>query len=116
MNQDQFMFEHWVEALSAVLLLLGFLFALVIQSPVMHSIVIILAGFLAGRVLYDRHRVQPIFPFILMIVGFLFGFMLGAIAANKLLLTILFTFSLAGSYWAHKRGYIEFFKAQGFLK
>jgi len=110
------MLEHWAETLAAALLLVGFFIALIVRSQFMHYVVILIAGLLCGRVLYDKHRVQPIFPFVLIVVGFLLGYMLGAIAASKLALTILFLIGLTVSYQLHKRGYIGFFKSHGFIK
>ena len=116
MKPGQFMFEHWAEVLAAILLLIGFFIALIFQSPVIHYITIFLAGVLCGRILYEKHKTQPIFPYILMIIGFLLGFMLGAITANKFAITLIFLVACAGSYWAHKRGYLEIFKTEGFIR
>lgn len=116
MKPDQFMLEHWAEVLAAALLLLGFFIGIVIRSPALHYVVILLAGFLCGRILYDKHRTQPIFPFILMVFALFLGYLLGSFSANKLALIILFVGGLWLSYWAHKKGYIHFFKTEGFIK
>src|SRR3989338_4140407 len=114
--RENILFEHWPETLAAALLLVGFFIALVVRSAGMHYIVILIAGLLCGRILYDKHRVQPIFPFVLIVTGFLLGYMLGAIAANKLVVMILFLIGLTISYQAHKKGYIGFFKSHRFYK
>ena len=116
MKADQFVLENWAEVLTAILLLVGFFIALVITSPALNYLIIFLSGLLAGRMLYQKHKIQPIFPFILIIIGFLFGFMLGAISANKSIVTILFIIAITVSYYAHKRGYIGFFKSESFIK
>ena len=114
--KDQTLLEHWAEVLATIILLVGFFIALIIQSPGLHYLVIFLGGLLCGRMLYDKHRTQPIFPFVLIVIGFFLGFMLGAIAANKLVIMILFLLGLTISYQSHKRGYIGFFKTTGFIK
>src|SRR3989344_3627985 len=116
MIKDQTVLEHWAEILATIILLVGFFIALLIRSPFLHYIVITLSGLLCGRVLYDKHKTQPIFPFVMIVTGFFLGFMLGAIAANKLVIMILFLFCLTLSYQAHKRGYIGFYKTTGFIK
>jgi len=116
MIKDQTVLEHWAEILATIILLVGFFIALLIRSPFLHYIVITLSGPLCGRVLYDKHKTQPIFPFVMIVTGFFLGFMLGAIAANKLVIMILFLFGLTLSYQAHKRGYIGFYKTTGFIK
>ncbi len=116
MKTDMLIMEHWAEILAVLILLLGFFFAIVIQSPAMHYIVILLAGFLGGRVIYERHRYQPIFPFILMLIGFLLGFMLGAISANKKIIMLFFLVGFFVALWAHQKGYMGFFKTEGWIK
>ena len=114
--EDKTILEHWAEILALIILLTGFLIAIVIRSPFIHYVIIFLSSLLCGRILYDKHRTQPIFPFVLIVTGFFLGFMLGAIAANKLAIMLLFFFGLTLSYQAHKRGYVGFFKTAGFIK
>ncbi len=116
MKADEIMSHHWAEVLAALLLLVGFFIALITQSPALHYTMIFLAGLLTGRIFYEKHKYQPIFPYILIIIGFVLGFMLGAIVANKKLILVLFIISFILSHEAHKRGYITFFKSEGFIK
>lgn len=115
-TRETLLFEHWPETLAAALLLVGFFIALIIQSPFMHYLVIFVAGLLCGRILYDKHRVQPIFPFVLIVTGFFLGYMLGAVSASKLTVLVLFLIGLTLSYQAHQRGYVGFFKSAGFIR
>lgn len=110
------MLEHWAEVLSAILLFVGFFIALVLQSPILHYIVILLAGALSGRIFYEKHRTQPIFPFILMVITFFVGYIIGALRANKILVMVFFIIGFGFSYWAHKKGHITFFKSEGFIR
>ena len=68
--------ESWAETFFIILILVGFFVALLINSPILSYMVIILSGLLAGRFFYKRRFSEPIFPFILIIIGFLLGFML----------------------------------------
>jgi uncharacterized membrane protein YfcA len=116
MKSEQLIMEHWAEVLGALLILVGFFIALVIQSSFLNYLTIFLAGLLGGRMLYEKHRVQPIFPFILIVIGFLLGFMLGAITANKIVIFIVFLMGIGVSYWAHKKGHVDFFSSDGFIR
>jgi|SRR3989338_7738030 len=116
MKPGEFLLDYWVEVLAAALLLIGFLIALVLRSAALHYAVIFVAGLLCGRVVYEKYHHQPILPFILIIIGFLLGFMLGAIIANKKVIFVLFLLGAGISYWAHRKGYIRFFKEEGFIK
>ncbi len=108
--------ESWAETFAVVLLLIGFFAALFLGSAVLSYLVITLSGLLAGRYFFQRRVAQPIFPFIMIIIGFLLGFMLGAIWANKVLILFLFVAATFASYFLHKKGYLEYFKTAGFIR
>lgn len=112
---DHTLAERWPEIIGISLLVIGFLFALTIGSPFLNYILSLLTGALAGRILYKKYHTQPIFPFILITIGFLLGFMLGAIKSNRILITILFIAGAYISYRAHKEGYLEYFRSRGFI-
>lgn len=109
--------ESWAEAIFVILILVGFFLALLLHSGILSYAVIIMGGFLAGRFFYKRRIAQPIFPFILIIIGFLIGFMLGgSLWANPFAVIILFIAATIGSYILHQKGYLEYFKTAGFIK
>ena len=91
-------------------MLVGFLVALLMGSALVSYFVIVLAGLLAGRFFYLRRITQPILPFILIIVGFLFGFTLGAVWASRLLVLVFFLVSSFVSYYLPRQGDLCFFK------
>lgn len=107
---------YWPEYIALGLLMLGFFTALVIRSPFLNYTIIFLSGLLGGRVIYEKYRTQPIFPFVLLVIGFFLGFMLGAISADKKLITLLFLGGFVISYWAHRNGYVGFFRSASFIK
>jgi hypothetical protein len=53
---------------------------------------------------------------VMAVVFTLFGFMLGSFGAHKVLIVMLFFGTFILSYWAHKKGYVEFFKTSGYIK
>lgn len=108
--------EDWAETVSIILLLVGFLAALLINSPPLHYIIIFLAGFLSGRLYFIKKPTQPIFPFVLIIIGFLLGYMLGATNADRYTILVLFLMGTFLSYYLHKKGYIKIFKTKDFIK
>lgn len=112
----ELIYESWAETFFIVLLLIGFFLALFLNSAVLAYLAITLAGFLAGRFVFRRRISEPIFPFLLIMVGFLLGFMLGAVWANKFVIFILFIGAAVGSYYLHKEGYIEYFKTALFIR
>jgi Ni,Fe-hydrogenase I cytochrome b subunit len=116
MKSDQFLLEHWVEVLAAALLLIGLFIGIAIRSSILHYITMLLAGVLSGKIIYQKHKSQPIFPFILMIFAFFLGYLIGSFSANKLALIVLFLFGAVLSYWAHKKGHVHLFKSEGFIK
>ena len=116
MKSDQFLLESWAEILAAGLLLIGLFIGIAIRSPVLHYVTMLLAGVLSGKIIYKKHKAQPIFPFILMVFAFFLGYLIGSFSANKLALILLFLFGAGLSYWAHKRGYVHLFKSEGFIK
>ncbi|MBW2978115.1 hypothetical protein KY331_04685 [Candidatus Woesearchaeota archaeon] len=101
------LWKQWAEVFFIILLLIGFLIAVSIKSAAMNYVVIFLGGLMAGRLLYEKKGKQPIFAFFLIIVGFLFGYMLGSFAVNKKLIVIFFIAGTLASYYIHKKGYIK---------
>lgn len=108
--------EQWAEALAVLFLALGFIVALLLQSAVFSYITIILAGFLAGRIYYIKKLKEPIFPFILIIVGFLLGYLLGSFWASRILTLIFFAGSFYASYYLHLQKILVIFKSENFFK
>ncbi|MFH1682338.1 MAG: hypothetical protein ABIA37_00935 [Candidatus Woesearchaeota archaeon] len=108
--------ESWAETLAMFFLLVGFVVALLLTSPSLVYVVIFLCGFLCGRVFYIKRFTEPIFPFILMIAGFLFGYLLGAIWASRMLTALFFLIGFGISYYIHYKKIIAIFKSEGFYR
>lgn len=111
-----FLQEAWAETLAMVLLLAGFFVSLLLANAWLVYLVVVLTGFLAGRIFYIKRFREPIFPFILMIIGFLFGYILGSFAASRPLTTILFVISFVVSYYLHLKKILKIFKSEEFIR
>ena len=108
--------EQWAEALAVLFLALGFVIAILLRSALFTFLSVILAGFLSARVYYMRKLSEPIFPFVLIIVGFLVGYLLGAVWASRFWTLVFFALSFALSYYLHLKGIFAIFKSDGFVK
>ena len=97
---------NWAEYLMIVLMILGFLVAVTIDSMWLNYLVIFIAGIMAGRLLYAREKKHK-FTHYLIVVGFLLGYMLGSYMANKKIIATIFILATILSYYLHKKGYIE---------
>ena len=108
--------ERWAELLTLVFIVLGFVLSLALRQAVFSYISIILAGFMAGIIFFIKHYQEPLFPFILIILGFLVGYLLGSFWANRFAIFILFLGFFALSYYLHLKKIFVIFKSQQFVK
>jgi len=108
--------ENWAESLSAGLLLIGFLISLLLTKAWLVYVVVFLSGFLGGRVFYIKRLKEPIFPFVLMIVGFLVGYLLGSFWASRFWVVMLFALGFAGSYYLHMKKILVEFRQEDFFR
>lgn len=97
------MWRSWPELIGFVLLVIGFVVALAIESIWLSVIVMLLAGLMAGRLVYEKKGKQPLFPFFLIIILLLAGYLIGSFRVNRLLLFIIFVTSMILSYYIHKK-------------
>ena len=108
--------EHYIEYLMMFFLLIGFFFALILNSAFLTYLSSILAGLFAGKVYHDKRRRDPILGPILIIIGFLLGFTLGSIRASRIGVFILFLAAAIFSNYAHKKGWIKYSKIKLFIR
>ncbi|MBS3166013.1 hypothetical protein J4444_02730 [Candidatus Woesearchaeota archaeon] len=108
--------EEWVETVVLGLAALGFIISLLIQSVILSYLTIILSGFVAGRIFYIKRFSQPILPFILMIVGFLLGYILGSFWTSRFWIMVFFAVSFYASYELHLKKILVTFKSKDFVK
>jgi len=92
----------WPELYSFLLLIIGFIVAISMRNTILNSLVIVMAGFLGGRLLYEA-KVKETFPYLLILVGFLLGYMLGSFYTSRRLILFLFLISVWITYYLHKK-------------
>lgn len=107
MEPDETYFKQWAELFTGILLLIGFLLSIITQSALINYIVIFLTGLMSGRFIFKRLG-QPMFPFFLILFGFLIGYIVGAINFNKWIIISLYIIGTYGSYKLHKHNIIGF--------
>jgi len=108
--------EQWAEAFAVFFLVLGLIVSVLLRSAYFSYLTIAFAGFLAGRLYYIKYAKEPILPFILIIIGFLLGYLVGSFWINRFLVLILFALGFALSYYLHMKDILVKFKSRNFIK
>ena len=108
--------EQWAEALAVFFLAIGFVIAILLRSALFTYLAVVICGALAARLYYLRRYSEPVFPFILMIVGFLVGYFLGSFWASRFWVVVFFLIAFGASYYLHKKEILVIFKKEHFIK
>ncbi|MEK6846208.1 MAG: hypothetical protein AABY26_05585 [Nanoarchaeota archaeon] len=108
--------EDWVEVFFLLFLIFGFITSILLFNPWLSYLSIVLAGFVAGRVFYIKRYKEPIFPLVLIIVGFLLGYILGGFWISRFWALLFFAFSWWLSFYLHRKKIFTIFKSEGFVK
>lgn len=107
---------QWPELFSLAFITLGFILSILLLNPILSYLAILSSGCIAGRTFFLKRHKEPIFPFILIIVGFLLGYVLGSFWANRLFIIIFFVIGFYLSYYLHMKKFFAIFKSQSYLK
>jgi len=91
-----------MEFFFVVLMMLGIVIALASPSAVISYVIIFLVGMAAGRLIYIRKRNIKL-PYLLIIAGFVIGYLIGAYYGSKRLIIILFIIGAVLSYKLYDR-------------
>tara|TARA_Y100000310_G_C20462484_1_gene706030 strand:- start:27 stop:374 length:348 start_codon:yes stop_codon:yes gene_type:complete len=108
--------ERWVENFLLFFLVIGFMIAVLLFNPVLSYVLIFLTGFMAARIYYIKHAEEPIFPFILLILGFVLGYLIGGFWISRILALIMFAVGFGVSYYLHMKKILVTFKSEDFVK
>lgn len=108
--------EQWVEAFSLFFVVVGFIIAIGLSNPLFSYITVFLCGALAARFFYQKRYKEPILPFVLIIVGFLLGYLTGGFWVSRWWNLIFFVVGFALSYYLHLKEILVIFKSRGFVK
>ena len=101
-----FYFKNWAEIFFFILLVIGFVVALMSPSAVITYIVIFIYGLIAGRMVYER-KGKGIFPYVIIIVGFVIGFLIGAYRGEREVMSVLFILGTMIGYYVYDRGLLR---------
>ncbi len=108
--------EQWVEALAVLLAVVGFILSVLLRNALLSYLTIIAAGLVAGRGFFVKRYAEPVLPFVLLIAGFLVGYLAGGIWVSRLLLLFLFLAAFIVSYYLHKKGVLTLFRQERWVK
>ncbi len=100
------MFEYWAEVFFFILLALGFIIALSARNAATTYVIVFLCGMMSGRLMWQR-REKIVFPYYIILIGFIIGFILGSRFGNKSVLITLFIIGAFASYYIHDRGLLH---------
>jgi ABC-type spermidine/putrescine transport system permease subunit I len=106
----------WAEIFALFFLLGGFYLSVLLHNPIYSYITIFLSGFIAARFFYFRRYAEPIFPFVLIIAGFLLGYLIGSIWVSRLFVLVFFVLGYGLSYYLHQKKILGKFKSELFVK
>jgi len=103
-----FFFKNWAEFFFFVIMVIGFIFALWATSfsAVISYIVVFLSGMIGGKLLYDRKK-KLTFPYYIILIGFLIGYMAGTYYGSRKVVIILFVLGILFGYHLCNKGYIR---------
>ena len=98
--------RHWAELTALVVFIIGLGFTLNAQSALISYVLIFIFGLIGGRFWYHmKHELWV--PIILIIVGFLLGYVMGTVFERITLVVVLFVFGIIISYMLHDRNIIS---------
>ncbi len=103
-----FFFKNWAEFFFFVIMVLGLIVALWATSfsAVISYIVVFLSGMIGGRLLYERKK-KLIFPYYIILAGFLIGYVIGTYYGSRKVVIILFVLGILFSYHLYNKGYVR---------
>ena len=103
-----FFFRSWAEFFFFTLMVIGLILSLWASSfsAFISYIVVFLSGMIGGRILYDR-KGKLTFPYYIIILGFLIGYLIGTYYGSRKVVIILFVLGVLLSYHLYNKGYIK---------
>lgn len=94
-------YYDWPETAAALLLALGFLVSVMARSAMFQYLLLFLAGLVFGRLMF-RWRPHKKTSLVLIIIGFLMGYMIGGIWANRKLLVAIYALAIWAGWQLEK--------------
>lgn len=106
MAGGEYFFRKWAELAFIVILIIGFIIALLSPSAVITYIVIFVSGLFAGRVIFER-KGRGVFPYYIIIIGFLIGYLIGAFRGEREVIAVLFVLGTLIGYYIFEKGILR---------
>lgn len=101
--------EHWAEIVSLALLVVGLILSLLSDAAIISYIIIFLCGIFVGRIYYLR-RTEVGFPFYMIVVFFLVGYVIGVRVRDRGIIIICLALFALGVYigrYIHMKRYFK---------
>lgn len=98
--------SDWAEFFFFVLLFIGLIFGAFSPSAVITYLVGFFSGMMAGRLMYERRK-KGRAPYLLIIIGFVMGYVIGTFYGHKQVTFLLFVFGAALSYYLFNKKIIK---------
>ena len=107
-KMTDFLFKSWAEFFFFVVMILGLVVGFWASSfsAVISYIVVFLSGMIGGRLLYERRK-KLTFPYYIILIGFLIGYIVGTYYGSRKVVIILFVLGILFSYHLCNKGYIR---------
>lgn len=96
---------HWVEIFFIVLLVFGIFLANFIRNEFLNYGIVFISGFIIGKVIHHHRRKDMLFPYILISIGFIAGYILGT-SASKTIVLIFFILGNFMSMYLCEKGFL----------
>jgi hypothetical protein len=98
--------QKWMELFFVIIMVLGIIMALSARNASLSYLTILIAGFFAGRIIFER-KGKIKFPHIVIILGFLLGYVIGAYYGNRKFIAVLFLVGAIVGYKVYDKGYLS---------
>ncbi len=88
--------NSWVEFVTLSTLIVGFVLSLFVYSAFLSYVIVLLCGVMIGGVFY--HKKDFVFPWVVITLGFLAGFVIGNRYGNSKLIAVFYIIGMVLSY------------------
>lgn len=95
-----------IEWFAAGLMIIGVLIAVIVPSAVISYIIMLLFGIFTGRIMVKIHHKEHM-PYILMLGGFVIGYLLGVYYGSRLIVLVSFIVGVYIGNYLYKKGILK---------
>ena len=98
--------SDWAEMFFLVLLLIGVVIGVMSPSAAVTYLIAFVSGMLVGRIVWFR-KTKMMAPYILIVIGFLLGFVIGTFRGDRRITALLFILGAIICYYLFKKGVLK---------